>query len=111
MLKAIRHRRFTTEDRFRSQACPCGIYGGLSDTGSGFSPITSVFSLLMSFFRCCILMFIVILQLFEEEEPFVSGHFVIVSFDLNKDLVLTRGLEGVELHYISSCVVMASLEL
>jgi hypothetical protein len=56
-------------------------------------------------------MFIVILQLCEGEEPFVSGHFVIVSFDLNKGLILTCGLEGVELHFISPCVIMASLGL
>ena len=65
----------------------------------------------MPVFRCSILIFIVILQLCEGEEPFVCGYFVIVSFDLNKGLVLTRGLEGVELHYISPCVITASLTL
>jgi hypothetical protein len=111
MLQAIRRRRLTAEDRFQSQASPCGIYGGQSDTGTDFLPRTSVFFLLMSFFRCSMLIFIVILQLCEGEEPFVSGYFVIVSFDLNKGLVLTRGLEGVELRYISPCVIMASLAL
>ena len=87
MLQAIRRRRFTAEDRFRSQVSPCGIYGGQSNTGSGFSPRTLVFSLLMSFFLCSILIFIAILPLCEGEEPFVSGHFVIVSFYLNRGSV------------------------
>jgi len=111
MLQAIRLWLFTAEDRFRSLASLYGIYGGQSDTGSGYSPRTSVFFLLMSFFRCSVLIFVVTLQLCEGEESFVSGHFVIVSFDLNKDLVFTRGLEGVELRYISPCVIMASLAL
>jgi len=110
MLQAIRRWRFTAEERFRSQASPCGIYGGQSDTVSGYSPRTSVFFLLMSFFRWSILIFFAI-QLYEGEESFVSGHFVIVSFGLTKDLVFTRGLEGVELHYMSPCVIMASLAL
>jgi hypothetical protein len=111
MLQAIRRRRFTAEDRLQSQASPCGIYGGQSYTGSDFPPRTSVFSILMPFFRCSMLIFIVILQLYEGEGPLVSGYFVLVSFDLNKGLVLTRGLEGVELQYISPCVIMTSLAL
>ena len=98
MLQAIRRRSFTADDRSRSQASQCRIYGGQSDTGSGSSPTSSVFSLVMSFFLCSILIFIVILQSCEGEECFVSGYFVIMSFDLNKGLVMTRGLEGVELH-------------
>jgi hypothetical protein len=65
----------------------------------------------MSFFLCFILIFIGVLPLCEGEGPFVSGHFAIVTFDLNKGSVLTRGLEGVELHHISPCVIMASLGL
>jgi len=38
MLQAIRRRRFTAEDLFRSQASSCGIYGRQSDAGSDFFP-------------------------------------------------------------------------
>ena len=36
-------RPLTVEARFRSKVSPCEICGGQSDTGTGFSPNTSVF--------------------------------------------------------------------
>jgi hypothetical protein len=35
-------RPLTAEARIRSRVSPCGIYGGQSVTGTGFSPSTSV---------------------------------------------------------------------
>ena len=41
--QAVSRRPLTAKDRVRSQASPCGICGGQSDTSTGFSPSTSVF--------------------------------------------------------------------
>ena len=43
MAQAVSRRPLTAEAQFRSRVGPCGIYGGQSDTGTGFSPSTSVF--------------------------------------------------------------------
>jgi hypothetical protein len=43
MAQAVSRRPLTAEDRVRSQVGPCGICGGQSGTGIGFSPSTSVF--------------------------------------------------------------------
>jgi hypothetical protein len=43
MAQAISHRPLTAGARVRSQVSPRGIFGGQSDTGTGFSPSTSVF--------------------------------------------------------------------
>jgi hypothetical protein len=43
MAQAVSRRPPTAEARFRSRLSPCGICGGQSGTGTGFSPITSVF--------------------------------------------------------------------
>jgi hypothetical protein len=42
MVQAVSRRPLTAEARVRSRVCPCGIYGGQSGTGTGFSPSTSV---------------------------------------------------------------------
>jgi hypothetical protein len=44
MAQAVSRRPPTAEARFRSRLIPCGICGGQSGTGTGFSPSTSVFS-------------------------------------------------------------------
>jgi hypothetical protein len=43
MAQAVSRRPLTAEARFRSRVSPCGICGGQSVTGTGFSPSTSVF--------------------------------------------------------------------
>ena len=43
MAQAVRRRPVTAEAQVRSRVGPCGICGGQSDTGTGFSPSTSVF--------------------------------------------------------------------
>jgi hypothetical protein len=43
MAQAVSRRPLTAEARVRSRFCPCGICGGYSGTGTGFSPSTSVF--------------------------------------------------------------------
>jgi hypothetical protein len=42
MAQAISRRPLTAETRVRSRVSPCGICGGQSGTGTGFSPSTSV---------------------------------------------------------------------
>jgi hypothetical protein len=38
MAQAVSHRPLTAEARVRSQVSPCGVCGGQSGTGTGFSP-------------------------------------------------------------------------
>jgi hypothetical protein len=42
MAQAVSRRPLTAEARIRSLVSPCGVYGGQSGTGTGFSPSTSV---------------------------------------------------------------------
>jgi hypothetical protein len=41
--QAVSRRLLNAEARVRVQCTPCGIYGGQSGTGTGFSPSPSVF--------------------------------------------------------------------
>jgi hypothetical protein len=43
MAQVVSRRPLTAEARFRARANPCGICGGQSGTGTGFSPSSSVF--------------------------------------------------------------------
>jgi hypothetical protein len=43
MAQAVSRRPLTAEARVRSRVSTCGICGGQSGTGTGFSPSTSVF--------------------------------------------------------------------
>jgi hypothetical protein len=43
MAQVVSLRPLTAEDRVHARVNPCGICGGQSDTGTGFSPSSSVF--------------------------------------------------------------------
>jgi hypothetical protein len=43
MAQAVNRRPPTAKARVRSRVSPCGICGGQSGTGTGFSPSTSIF--------------------------------------------------------------------
>jgi hypothetical protein len=54
MAQAVSRRPPTAEAWVRSRVSPCGICGGQSGTGTGFSPEYFVFPLSISFHRCSI---------------------------------------------------------
>jgi hypothetical protein len=43
MAQAVCRRPLTAETCVRLQFCPCGVCGGQSSTGTGFSPSSSIF--------------------------------------------------------------------
>jgi hypothetical protein len=43
VFQAVSRRLLTAEARIRAEVSPCGICGGQSATGTGFSPMNSVF--------------------------------------------------------------------
>jgi hypothetical protein len=53
--QAVSRRPLTAEARVRSRVSPCGICGGQSGTGTGFSPSTSVFPCQFYSIRCSII--------------------------------------------------------
>jgi hypothetical protein len=52
MVQAVSRRSLTAEARVQSRVSPCGICGGQSGTGTGFSPEYFGFPLSVSFYRC-----------------------------------------------------------
>jgi hypothetical protein len=52
MAQVVSRRPLTAEARVRSRVNSCGICGGQSGTGTGFSPSSSVSPVNVSFHRC-----------------------------------------------------------
>jgi hypothetical protein len=55
MAQEVSRRPLTAKARVRSRVSPCGICGGQSGIGTGFSPSTSVFPLSVAFHPCSII--------------------------------------------------------
>jgi hypothetical protein len=64
--QAVGRWRLGGESRVRSMASPPEICGGHSDTGTHFSPSTSVLSLSVSFHQCSIFFFFFLIILLSE---------------------------------------------